>query len=668
LSDLPIPNKPTNRPISDLPVVELPELAHFFELSSDLMCILDAAGRCHRINPAFEQVLGYSSAEMANRLLVELAHEADRAANQAEIDRLLSGGTTARFINRYHRKHDGWRWLTWTLAAIDRSADSKADSKADPNSASRLLYCTARDVTEQLQIARQAQRDTEQAKAEMQLYATAVKNMQVGVQIWRLEDLEDIRSLQLIAINPAACGFIGLPAEEILGNSMIENFPALFETEVPTRYAEVVRTGESVYLGQVRYGDQRVKESTFEIRAFPLPNQCVGVAFEDVTTRNQEAAVRIDQAAQLKIIFDQAAVGMARLSPKGQWIQVNQRLCDMLGYSMPELLQKTFAEITHPDDVAADQSLYRQLVSGDLHQATLEKRYLTKQGDSLWTHVSASTVRDQQNALLYFIATIQDISQQKQTTLELRSQANDLLTVNRLLTGTMATLKRRNQELDQFAYVTSHDLKAPLRAIANLATWIEEDLGDQLPAENKEQFDLLKNRVHRMEGLINGLLEYSRIGRTHQSYELVEVGSLLSDIIDSLSPLGAFTVEVISPMPTIRTKRTPLNQVFSNLISNAIKHHDRANGRVQIFAVERDDFYEFAVVDDGPGIEPAYHDKVFAIFQTLKSRDDHESTGIGLSLVEKTVAAEGGKVTLESALGEGATFRFTWPKTPHTFS
>jgi PAS domain S-box-containing protein len=649
-------------------VVELPELAHFFELSSDLMCILDAAGRCHRINPAFEQVLGYSSAEMANRLLVELAHEADRAANQAEIDRLLSGGTTARFINRYHRKHDGWRWLTWTLAAIDRSADSKADSKADPNSASRLLYCTARDVTEQLQIARQAQRDTEQAKAEMQLYATAVKNMQVGVQIWRLEDLEDIRSLQLIAINPAACGFIGLPAEEILGNSMIENFPALFETEVPTRYAEVVRTGESVYLGQVRYGDQRVKESTFEIRAFPLPNQCVGVAFEDVTTRNQEAAVRIDQAAQLKIIFDQAAVGMARLSPKGQWIQVNQRLCDMLGYSMPELLQKTFAEITHPDDVAADQSLYRQLVSGDLHQATLEKRYLTKQGDSLWTHVSASTVRDQQNALLYFIATIQDISQQKQTTLELRSQANDLLTVNRLLTGTMATLKRRNQELDQFAYVTSHDLKAPLRAIANLATWIEEDLGDQLPAENKEQFDLLKNRVHRMEGLINGLLEYSRIGRTHQSYELVEVGSLLSDIIDSLSPLGAFTVEVISPMPTIRTKRTPLNQVFSNLISNAIKHHDRANGRVQIFAVERDDFYEFAVVDDGPGIEPAYHDKVFAIFQTLKSRDDHESTGIGLSLVEKTVAAEGGKVTLESALGEGATFRFTWPKTPHTFS
>jgi PAS domain S-box-containing protein len=664
LSDLPIPNKPTNRPISDLPVVELPELAHFFELSSDLMCILDAAGRCHRINPAFEQVLGYSSAEMANRLLVELAHEADRAANQAEIDRLLSGGTTARFINRYHRKHDGWRWLTWTLAAIDRSADSKAD----PNSASRLLYCTARDVTEQLQIARQAQRDTEQAKAEMQLYATAVKNMQVGVQIWRLEDLEDIRSLQLIAINPAACGFIGLPAEEILGNSMIENFPALFETEVPTRYAEVVRTGESVYLGQVRYGDQRVKESTFEIRAFPLPNQCVGVAFEDVTTRNQEAAVRIDQAAQLKIIFDQAAVGMARLSPKGQWIQVNQRLCDMLGYSMPELLQKTFAEITHPDDVAADQSLYRQLVSGDLHQATLEKRYLTKQGDSLWTHVSASTVRDQQNALLYFIATIQDISQQKQTTLELRSQANDLLTVNRLLTGTMATLKRRNQELDQFAYVTSHDLKAPLRAIANLATWIEEDLGDQLPAENKEQFDLLKNRVHRMEGLINGLLEYSRIGRTHQSYELVEVGSLLSDIIDSLSPLGAFTVEVISPMPTIRTKRTPLNQVFSNLISNAIKHHDRANGRVQIFAVERDDFYEFAVVDDGPGIEPAYHDKVFAIFQTLKSRDDHESTGIGLSLVEKTVAAEGGKVTLESALGEGATFRFTWPKTPHTFS
>lgn len=253
----------------------------------------------------------------------------------------------------------------------------------------------------------------------------------------------------------------------------------------------------------------------------------------------------------------------------------------------------------------------------------------------------------------------------KSANIALQHQKDDLLTVNMMLTDTMAMLEQRNQELDQFAYVTSHDLKAPLRAIANLATWIEEDLGAELPAENREQFELLKSRVQRMEGLINGLLEYSRIGRTHQSHERIDVAELLAEIIDSISPLGEFTVEVAPAMPVLEATKIPLVQIFSNLITNAIKHHDRPDGTVRISARELDKAYEFSVADDGAGVDPAYHDQIFTIFQTLKARDQLESTGIGLSLVKKIVTHEGGRVTVESEPGEGAIFRFTWPKSPH---
>ncbi|MEL6354200.1 MAG: ATP-binding protein, partial [Cyanobacteria bacterium J06627_28] len=238
------------------------------------------------------------------------------------------------------------------------------------------------------------------------------------------------------------------------------------------------------------------------------------------------------------------------------------------------------------------------------------------------------------------------------------------LSVNLILTQTMALLEQRNQELDQFAYVTSHDLKAPLRAIANLATWIEEDIGSTLAPENLEQFELLKNRVHRMEGLINGLLEYSRIGRTHQSHEQVDTQELLDSIVDVLPKPGPFTVEIRSPMPIFQAKKVPLTQVLSNLIGNGIKHHSRADGKVIVSVKELDKFYEFQVSDDGPGVPKAYHDKIFTIFQTLKARDELESTGIGLSIVKKVIDAEGGEIFIESEDGQGTTFRFTWPKEP----
>jgi signal transduction histidine kinase len=254
---------------------------------------------------------------------------------------------------------------------------------------------------------------------------------------------------------------------------------------------------------------------------------------------------------------------------------------------------------------------------------------------------------------------IEDIGDRKAAELTLQNRSSELNQLNFLFAQTTALVEKRNQELDQFAYLVSHDLKAPLRAISNLAQWISDDLGGQLPPENEQHLQLMQSRVDRMEKLINGLLEYSRIGRVNMEIQPVAVADLLAEVIDSLDPPATFKIQIAADLPTLRTKRLLLYQVFSNLISNAIKHHDRPDGQVQISAKPQVNGYEFTVTDDGPGIAANQQERIFGIFQTLhQSKDDN--TGIGLAIVKKIVESEAGQISVESNLGEGTTFRFTW--------
>lgn len=257
---------------------------------------------------------------------------------------------------------------------------------------------------------------------------------------------------------------------------------------------------------------------------------------------------------------------------------------------------------------------------------------------------------------------LRDITERFRAQQLLQTRAEELTRINAVLLQTTTLLERRNQELDQFAYVTSHDLKAPLRAIANLSTWLEEDLGNQLPADSQHHMHLLRGRVQRMESLINGLLEYSRVGRTEVPTERVDVEALLQEILDSLAFPAEFTVDLPKTFPTFEAKRLLLRQVFANLLNNAYKHCDREDGRVQIHWRELATAYEFSISDNGPGIDPQYHDRIFSVFQTLKARDQLESTGIGLSIVRKIIESENGLIRVDSELGRGSSFIVIWPK------
>jgi len=228
------------------------------------------------------------------------------------------------------------------------------------------------------------------------------------------------------------------------------------------------------------------------------------------------------------------------------------------------------------------------------------------------------------------------------------------------LTRMTAELQRKNSELDAFAYAASHDLRAPLRGIANLAQWIEEDLQDSISDDTREMLALMRSRMHRMEALIDGILHYSRAGRAQEPPEDVETAALVHEIVDLLSPENA-TVVAEPSLPVLFTERLPLRQVLQNLIGNAIKHGG-PGVTIVVSAVEEGPMWRFQVRDDGPGIPLELQPRIWGIFQTLEPRDKVEGTGIGLALVKKLVEAQGGTVALHSRRDEGAAFTFTWWK------
>lgn len=358
-----------------------------------------------------------------------------------------------------------------------------------------------------------------------------------------------------------------------------------------------------------------------------------------------------EKEERLRAALDASATGTFRWDVRTSALDWDENLDRLFGLRPGETARHLdqFTRLVHPDDrPAVAAALDRCMREGA--DFDLEFRVVLPDGRVRWLLDRGRMIRDRAGEPVSMTGACVDITAAREREEELSRVA--------------AALERSNRDLDQFAYIASHDLKAPLRGIANLSQWVEEDLGDRVTDQVREHLQLLRGRVHRMEALIEGILQYSRAGRVRNPSEAVAVRRLVLDVIELLEAPERVRFEVAADLPVLTTERLPLQQVLQNLIGNAVKYTHRADAVVRVSAVAEGDGWHFIVADNGPGIPAEFHDKIWGVFQTLAPRDKVEGTGIGLALVKKIVEYRGGTAWVESAPGQGAAFHFLWPAPP----
>ncbi|MEO5569920.1 MAG: ATP-binding protein [Bacteroidia bacterium] len=368
----------------------------------------------------------------------------------------------------------------------------------------------------------------------------------------------------------------------------------------------------------------------------------------DINSKKDELAVKNTELKKLSMVASKANNGVTITDMNGIAEWVNDGFTRMTGYTFAEIVGKNPDEIIVTDEISHDTKaqLKQNLLSKESYTEELLK--YKKDGTKIWIQASVTPILDQQQNITKYILIESDITARK--------------TAEEKMAEYLVNLEKTNKELDKFAYIVSHDLKAPLRAIGNLTGWIEEDIGATLPPASIQNFKIIKGRVIRMEALINGILDYSKAGKNKGQFVSFDTRILLKETFDLIGPPDNCKIDVNHKLPILHTDKIKLQQVFMNLVNNAIKYNDKGEIKIQVSAEEEKGFWHFKVTDNGPGIEKQYHDKIFVIFQTLNARDEVESTGVGLAIVKKIIEDQGGQIWVDSEKGQGAAFHFTWSK------
>jgi two-component system, LuxR family, sensor kinase FixL len=459
------------------------------------------------------------------------------------------------------------------------------------------------------------------------------------------------------SFNPGAERIFGYLATEVIGQNVRSLMPEPDRTAHDGYMNNYLTTGKAKIIGIGREITGLRKDGTqfpadLAISEFWLGDERYfsGVV-RDISTRKKAEKDLVDSQRRNQLILESAGEGIFGLDLNGNTMFANPAAEKMLGYKIEEMIGQTQHGLIHHTKVDGtpysneECHIYAAIKEGKT-QLEVNEVFWRKDGTSFPVeYISTPIYEDDQ--ITGAVVSFKDISERKKAEKE-----RDKLLEN---------LQISNKELEQFAYIASHDLKSPLRAIGSLTHWIKEDIGSTGSEETKKNLDLLIGRVNRMDSLINGVLAYSKIGKNTPVYNTINVNDFLNSLIDLVAPNYNESIQIQESLPTLHTEKLKLEQVFANLINNAIKHCDKKEPKVKISMEEKGKFLEFSVSDNGPGIDQKYHEKVFVMFQTLKSRDKEENTGIGLAIVKKLIDNKGGEVFIESQVSSGTTVKFLWP-------
>lgn len=460
-------------------------------------------------------------------------------------------------------------------------------------------------------------------------------------------------------VNDRMCRITGFRAEELVGQKAYkmlmpkEEWPyieSVLALEDKTKLRGFLERKGLKKNGSIWYG--LICNSPL----FDEKNNFIGLSMtiSNITKRKQVEKEKADLLKALsesehkyRLVVQNLSEGVIMTDLQDKVTFVNQQMCDLTGYTESEIIGQKAYELLLPKEEWPSSE--RRL--GEREEGISEnyiKLHLRKDGSTWWGSINASPLMDESGNVTGTLAAVMNVTARVEAEQERETLVQELA--------------EKNKDLDDFAYIVSHDLKAPLRGIKTLSEWIYEDYAEALGKEGQEEIKLLQNRVTRMHQFIESLLEFSRLGQTAVSKEVFDLNEAVLQVIDSFQPLDNFEVKLKTKLPIITGEKVRIEQVFQNLISNGIKYNDKPKGVIEISHEEDKEYYTFMIADNGKGIEEKYFNKIFQIFQTLAARDTYESTGVGLTIVKKIVESHEGKITLVSEVGKGTTFIFTIKK------
>jgi len=477
-----------------------------------------------------------------------------------------------------------------------------------------------------------------------------------GVSVFEAQrnNEQKITDFKWVLINQSAEKMLFKTFNELSSTTLLQTFPSHLKNGLFDAYVSVIETGQSL-ITESFYQEPTCPGCWLQIAAVKL-NDGLAVTFRDITERKKSEMAIKESEEKFRTIFEQAAVGICQIAISGNFLKANQRLCNLLDYSETELLQKTIKEITHPDDIQADIEYTHQILTGQRISYSIEKRFLGKNSKIIWVNF---TVSIQQNSTIIndFIAIVEDISERKIAQQQLQESLKNQ-------THYAEKLARSNAELEQFAYVASHDLQAPLGTIASFSQLLQRRYQDQLDNKANRLIENIVNGCIRMQTLIDDLLQYSRITTNQKPFELTDLNQVFQEACANLQLAINQNQAIIncSFLPTLAGERSQLIQLFQNLLGNAIKYRKNQTPNIIINALPQENYWLFSIKDNGIGIDPKHSQRIFQIFQRLHTQQEYTGTGIGLAICKKIIEHHGGEIWVKSEPDQGSTFYFTLPQ------
>lgn len=590
-----------------------------FDQSGEAIFWLSPHGRILYVNEQACRSLEYTSEELLQKSIWEIDPKFSQEVwNQIEWKEALKERNLLRSV---HRTRSG------------REFPIEVNSKLIKIDEETVMCAFVRDISERIQT------DQELKLAQRRLEET-LRSGNIGLWDWDMKNNE-------VLYSPEWKTQVGLSPDAIVEGytdwesrlhpddkeQAVENISAYLEG----------RSKDYISVFRFRHEDGSYRWIRAQGRVFKdqdeNPERMIGVHI-DITDHQLALHDLGERSAELEAIFQASPDIFLRTDKVG--VIKDYRVSDEASLMTPpdQFLDQPISS-TLPDRVGEIYERALTNLSQTNQSQTIEYR-IRIHGENYW-HQAVLVPFQETNVAIF----VRNITEQKSSEIDLIARTHEL--------------ERSNSDLDQFAYVASHDLKTPLRGIQHLTKWIREDSEGKLPEDCLVHLDKLDTQVARMHSLLDDLLQYSRAGRVRVAVEPIDLEEMLEEIVGLVNPPQEMQIHFDFDDIEIITGRAPLFHVILNLVENAVKYHNRKDGQISIQVSETSDieYVQFQIRDDGPGIEKEHHDRVFRMFQRLDSKQT--GSGMGLAVVRKMIESRGGSIQMVSQPGHGTSFHFTWP-------